>query len=302
MPPLPLPLPIKLNQPGRIMTLNNKTPSLASSTGVRTLLEKYQLRPDKSFGQNFLIDAHALSHIVEAAAVSPEDTVLEIGPGLGVLTTELARRAKHVTTVELDKRLLPVLEETLKDFSNLSLVHGDGLTFDLTGLPSGSLLVANLPYNVGTAILVRALESARFKRLVFLVQKEVAERLTASPGTKSYGALSLVVKYFGTAKRLSDIKPSSFFPAPEVTSSVVRIEVTTTVQNNPELFDFIHLAFRHRRKTFKKNLTMAGFNGANVVELLEALNLKEDIRAEALGLSEFQRLWSSLKTTPTNQH
>jgi 16S rRNA (adenine1518-N6/adenine1519-N6)-dimethyltransferase len=272
-------------------------PTLASSPQVRALLERYQLRPDKSFGQNFLIDAHALAQIVDAAQVSAEDTVLEIGPGLGVLTRELASKAKHVTTVELDKRLLPVLEQTLKDFSNLSLVHGDGLTFDLTTLPIGSLLVANLPYNVGTAIMVRALESARFKRLVFLVQKEVAERLTASPGTKSYGALSLVVKYFGTAKRLTDIKPSSFFPAPEVTSSVVRIETDTNLQANPALFDFIHTAFRHRRKTLKKNLTMAGYEGDQILEVLEEFRLNADIRAEALTLKEFQGLWSTLENT-----
>ncbi len=269
--------------------------SLASSSQVRALLSHYNLKPDKSFGQNFLIDAHALSTIVEAAQVTPEDTALEIGPGLGVLTRELASRAKHVTTVELDKRLLPILAETLEGFSNLTLVHGDGLTFDLTTLPLGSLLVANLPYNVGTTILVRALEFVRFKRLVFLVQKEVAERLSASPGTKSYGALSLVVQYFGMAKRIADVKPSSFFPAPEVTSSIVRIETNVNVKANPALFDFIHTAFRHRRKTLKKNLAMAGFEISRVVELLSELNLTPDIRAEALGLKEFQELYSRLR-------
>ncbi len=271
----------------------NKTQSLASNSQVRALLERHTLRPDKSFGQNFLIDAHALAHIVEAAQVTPDDTVLEIGPGLGVLTRELASRAKHVTTVELDKRLLPVLAETLGDFSNLTLVHGDGLTFDLAALPTGSLLVANLPYNVGTAILVRALESTRFKRLVFLVQKEVAERLTASPSTKSYGALSLVVKYFGNAKRVADIKPSSFFPAPEVMSSVVRIETASHVQADPDFFDFIHTAFRHRRKTLKKNLTMAGFGAEQILAVLAVLGLNPDVRAEALSLEEFQNLWTA---------
>jgi 16S rRNA (adenine1518-N6/adenine1519-N6)-dimethyltransferase len=275
------------------MTIHPST--LASSTQVRALLERYQLRPDKAFGQNFLIDAHSLAQIVDAAQVTPEDTVLEIGPGLGVLTRELVIRAKHVTTVELDRRLLPALEETLQDFSNLSLVHGDGVTFDLTTLPIGSLLVANLPYNVGTAILIRALESARFKRLVFLVQKEVAERLTASPGTKSYGALSLVVKYFGVAKRVADVKPSSFFPAPEVTSSIVRIEVDTHIQANPTLFDFIHTGFRHRRKTLKKNLVMAGFDLPKVLDSLQRLELNPEIRAEALTLQDFQGLWTALE-------
>jgi 16S rRNA (adenine1518-N6/adenine1519-N6)-dimethyltransferase len=270
-------------------------PQLLSSTStVRSLLERYNLRPDKAFGQNFLVDAHALSHIIEAAQISSDDTVLEIGPGLGVLTRELASRARHVTTVELDKRLLPVLQETLKDFSNLSLVHEDGLKFDLTTLPVDSLLVANLPYNVGTAILVRALESSRFKRLVFLVQKEVAERLTAAPGTKSYGALSLIVKYFGAAKRTADVKPSSFFPAPEVTSSIVCIETDTKVQAQPELFNFIHTAFRHRRKTLKKNLTMAGYETPRVLNVLTTLGLNSDVRAEALSLAAFQSLYQGL--------
>lgn len=273
--------------------------TLSSSSTVRQLLERYSLRPDKAFGQNFLIDAHPLAKIVDAAEVKPEDTVLEIGPGLGVLTKELADRANHVTTVELDTRLLPVLNETLKDLSNVTLVHGDGLLFDFQQVPIGSLLVANLPYNVGTAILTRALESSHFKRLVFLVQKEVAERLTASlhdknHSTKSYGALTLVVKYFGTAKRIADVKPSSFFPAPEVTSSIVRIDIEPTAKANPALFDFIHTAFRHRRKTLKKNLMMAGYS--EVLGGLEGLGLPPDIRAEALELKDFQALFALLRS------
>jgi 16S rRNA (adenine1518-N6/adenine1519-N6)-dimethyltransferase len=269
--------------------------TLSKGSTVRQLLERFQLRPDKAFGQNFLIDTHALAKIVDAAEVSAEESVLEIGPGLGVLTRELAGKAKHVTTVELDKRLLPVLNETLKDLTNVTLVHGDGLLFDFEQVPVGSLLVANLPYNVGTAILIRALESCHFKRLVFLVQKEVAERLTASPNskthsTKSYGALTLVVKYFGVAKRIADVKPSSFFPAPEVTSSIVRINIDPTVKANPALFDFIHRGFRHRRKTLKKNLMMAGYG--EVVSGLEQLNLLPDVRAEALELKDFQALFA----------
>ena len=268
--------------------------TLSKGSTVRQLLERFQLRPDKAFGQNFLIDERALSTIAEAATINAEDTVLEIGPGLGVLTRELATRAKHVTTVELDTRLLPVLNETLEDLSNITLVHGDGLLFDFNKVPTNSLLVANLPYNVGTAILTRALESSHFKRLVFLVQKEVAERLTASPSTKSYGALTLVVKYFGVAKRVADVKPSSFFPAPEVTSSIVKIEIDPTIKANPAFFDFIHTTFRHRRKTLKKNLQMAGYS--EVVGGLRALGLAEDIRAEALELKHFQALFELVRS------
>ena len=266
---------------------------LYSPSTVRDLLTRYGLRADKSFGQNFLVDANALGAIVEAAGLSPDNTVLEIGPGLGVLTRELALRAKEVVSVELDARLLPALEETLAGVDNVTLVHGDGLTFDLQALPEGSLLVANLPYNVATPILVRALESGRFERLVFLVQKEVAQRLRAAPGESAYGALSLIVAHFAAAEIVRDVKPSTFFPPPEVTSSVVRLEVTNT-QSDPETFALIHHAFRHRRKTLKKNLLMAGFDKARVEGALAALGLDPRVRAEVLDIAQFTALRRAL--------
>ena len=265
---------------------------------MKDLLTRYGLRADKSFGQNFLVDRNALQAIVEAASLSPDNTVLEIGPGLGVLTRELALRAKEVVSVELDARLLPALKETLAETSNVALIHGDGLTFDLQTLPQGSLLVANLPYNVATPILVRALESGRFKRLVFLVQKEVAQRLRAAPGGGAYGALSLIVAHFAKAEIIRDVKPSAFFPPPEVTSSVVRLEVTNTARD-PELFSLIHHAFRHRRKTLKKNLLMAGFEKARVDAALEALTLDPRTRAEALDISQFTALHRALSRSPS---
>ena len=266
---------------------------LYSPSTVRDLLTRYSLRADKSFGQNFLVDANALQAIVGAADLSSDDTVLEVGPGLGVLTRELAQRAGGVVSVELDARLLPALEETLTGAHNVTLVHGDGLTFDLGTLPQGSLLVANLPYNVATPILVRALESGRFKRLVFLVQKEVAQRLRAGPGERAYGALSLIVAHFAAAEIVRDVKPSAFFPPPEVTSSVVRLEVTNT-QGDPETFALIHHAFRHRRKTLKRNLLMAGFARARVEAALAALGLDPRVRAEVLDISQFTALRRAL--------
>lgn len=261
---------------------------------VRDLLARYHLRADKAFGQNYLVDAAALQSIVAAAAISAADTVLEIGPGLGVLSFELAHKAKEVVSVELDSRLLPVLAETLGGLSNVRVIHQDGLTFDFERLPEGSLLVANLPYNVGTAILVRGLESCRFKRLVFLVQKEVAERLCAGPSTPAYGALSLIVAHFGTAKRLRDVKPSAFFPAPEVTSSVVRIDTHNAAAPDPQLFKLIHQAFAHRRKTLKKNLLMAGYSREGVEAALRQLGVDSRIRAEALAYTQFTELASAL--------
>lgn len=241
-----------------------------------------------------MVDAHALADIVGAADLTRADTVLEIGPGLGTLTRELAARAGQVVSVELDSRLLPVLTETLAGLENVELIYGDGLEFDPTQLPENSLLVANLPYNVGTPILMRALSAGRFKRLVFLVQKEVADRLKAAPSTPAYGALSLIVAHFGSVRTVRDVKPSSFAPPPEVTSSVVRIDVTPGAEADPALFRLIHQAFAHRRKTLKKNLLMAGYPAALVTGALEAATLDPRVRAEALNLQTFNILHKQL--------
>lgn len=261
---------------------------------IRDLLTRYNLRADKGFGQNFLIEPAVLSAIVGAAALTPEDTVLEIGPGLGVLSAELAARAGQVVSVELDARLLPVLAETLAGADNFTLIHGDGLEFDFSALPEGSLLVANLPYNVGTPILVRALESGRFRRLVFLVQKEVAQRLSALPGTPAYGALSLIIAHFGQARRVRDVPPSAFMPPPTVTSSVVRLETLPGTLPDPALFRLIHQSFAHRRKTLKKNLLMAGYPAPDVISALAVAELDPRVRAEALALGTFNTLRESL--------
>ena len=268
--------------------------ALYTPSAVRDLLTRYSLRADKGFGQNFLVDANALSAIVEAAQIEVDDTVLEVGPGLGVLTRELAHKAKEVVSVELDARLLPALEETVGSNVNVTLVHGDALAFDLATLPEKSLLVANLPYNVATPILIRALESGRFKRLVFLVQKEVAQRLRAGPSEGAYGALSLVIAHFASVEIVRDVKPSAFFPPPEVTSSVVRLDVHTT-QSDPETFALIHQAFRHRRKTLKKNLLMAGFDKGRVGAAIAVLGVEERARAETLDISQFRALNEALR-------
>jgi len=220
--------------------------------------------------------------------------VLEVGPGLGVLTRELAAQAGRVVSVELDGRLLPVLAETLSDLHNVEVIHGDGLKVDLSGFPEDSLLVANLPYNVATPILVRALESSRFKRLVFLVQKEVAQRLAAPPGSPAYGALSLIVAHFGTARSVREVGPGAFFPPPEVTSSVVRIDVRPGARAAPDLVWLIHQAFAHRRKTLKKNLLMAGYPAVRVSAALTALGVDSRIRAEMLGIDAFYALQKTL--------
>ncbi len=269
---------------------------LYSPAVVKHLLKKHGLRADKAFGQNFLIDGNILRGIADATEINKGDTILEIGPGLGVLTKELAHRATKVISVELDARLLPVLNETLANFSNVEIIHGDGLHYDLSTLPEQSLLIANLPYNIATPLLIRALESQKFKRLVFLVQKEVAQRLIAEPSDAQYGALSLLVRYFSKASILKDVRPSAFLPPPEVTSSVVRIDTFTGVSADPELFKLIHIAFRHRRKTLKKNLIMAGYQASTIEKALGELELDPRARAETLGLKQFRELANLLKS------
>jgi 16S rRNA (adenine1518-N6/adenine1519-N6)-dimethyltransferase len=263
---------------------------LTAPSRIQALLRRHGLTPDKGFGQNFLVDASALRAIVDAAEVSPADTVFEAGPGLGVLTRALAERAERVVSVELDRRLMPVLAETLAGIDNVELVEGDAVRFDYASLPEGALLVANLPYNAATAVLTRALESARFRRLVFLVQREVADRLTAEPGTPAYGTLSLLVRHFGSARQVRRVPPGAFLPPPKVTSSVVRVDVRAGTRADPTLFAFIRSCFAHRRKTLLKNLTMAGHDRARVGQALARLDLDERIRAEALGLEAFREL------------
>ena len=263
---------------------------LYAPSRVAELLDHYSLSADKTFGQNFLIDGNALRDIVAAADIGPDDEVLEIGPGLGVLTRELAGSARSVIAVEADARLLPALAETLEGLTNIELVHQDALDFDYDRMPSGSLLVSNLPYSVATPILRRALASGRFRRLVFLVQKEVAERLVARPGSKAYGALSLIREHHARARVVRTVPPGCFLPAPEVTSSLVVLEPRPGVAEDPHLFALIRDAFRHRRKTLVRNLTLAGHPKTRVVTALDDLGIDPKIRAEALGLDRFQAL------------
>jgi 16S rRNA (adenine1518-N6/adenine1519-N6)-dimethyltransferase len=271
--------------------LNNITTlKLTSPKQVRALLAQYNLQADKRFGQNFLIDAKVLEDIVQSAALSSTETAFEVGPGLGVLTCELARVAAKVITIELDTRVLPVLERTLAEFNNVTVIHADALEVDLTALPDQTVLVANLPYNIATPLLRNVLASGRFARVVCLIQKEVAERLVAAPSTSAYGALSLWTQYYARVTIVRAVKPSAFMPAPKVTSAVVRLNIDKTRQPAPKLFKLIGHAFQHRRKTFRKNLLMAGYPDARLREVWEKLELDPKIRAEALPLTTFEQL------------
>lgn len=269
---------------------------LTARSRVADLLARHGLRADKGFGQNFLVDPSVLSAVVGAADIAPGERVLEVGPGLGVLTHALARAGADVTSVELDARLLPVLAETLADLADMpaagsvEVIHADAMTFDLGGLPAGSKLVANLPYNVATAVVARALEAGRFSRLVFLVQREVADRLAATPSSSAYGSLSLLVAHFGRARTVRLVPPGAFHPPPKVTSAVVRVDVDPGARPDPALFRLVHQAFAHRRKTLRKNLEYAGYDRQAVQAALAELELDPRARAEELDLTTFVTL------------
>lgn len=257
---------------------------------VRDLLARHSLAPERGFGQNFLVDRAALAAIVAAAAPGPDDTVLEFGPGLGVLTRELARHAGAVLSVELDRRLLPVLGETVGHLDNVTVLNADALDFDYSVLPAGSLLVANLPYNVATPLISRALESGRLRTLTVMVQKEVAERLSAAPGEPGFGAFSLITAHYARARIVRVVPPGCFFPPPKVTSAVVQLSVRAGARPEPELFALVYGAFAHRRKTLRKNLMMAGYSVKTVLHALEAAGLDVKVRAEELSLDRFRLL------------
>jgi 16S rRNA (adenine1518-N6/adenine1519-N6)-dimethyltransferase len=263
---------------------------------VRGLLARHGLGADQAFGQNFLVDVAALRAIVAAADLGADDEVWEVGPGLGTLTRELARRTRRVVAVELDDRLLPVLAETLAPWPNVDVRHGDALQAEYGSAASGALFVANLPYHVGTAVLIRILAAGRFRRAVVLVQREVGDRLVAAPGTPAYGSLSLWVAHHGRARIVRLVPPGAFHPPPKVTSAVVRIDLEPGVEPDERTFALVRDGFRHRRKTLVANLRAAGLEADRVRSELAALGLDPRVRAEALDLATFRRLAGALPT------
>lgn len=267
-------------------------PALYSPRTVHDLLKRYGLRPTKSLGQNFLIDGNTLRLIAQTGGAEPDVNVLEVGPGLGVLTQELARRGAKVITLEKDERLRGVLAETLAGL-DVEVVWGDALNYDYASLPAGTRVIANLPYYISTALLTRFMQAPAIVSATVLVQREVAQRLLAKPGQDGYGYLSALLALHGRGELVRDVAKGAFFPAPEVTSSIVRLDFDG--RRPPEsLLRFLEAALHHRRKTLRNNLRLAGYSAEATQEAMLACNLSDNVRAEDLPLSVLTRLSEAL--------
>ncbi len=267
---------------------------------MRDLLNRHGLHPSKGFGQNFLIDENALNRIIAAAELEQGDVVIEVGPGLGTLTQALAAQAGAVIAIEKDNRLLPALQETVGGMSNVRIINADALQVEYRSLlPAGCVpkVVANLPYYITTPLIMGFLESGiAFSNLVFLVQREVAERMVAKPGGKDYGALSVAVQFRTEPSIATHVSPGAFYPAPKVSSSVVRLVPQDTARYGLEtdevfFFRIVRHAFGQRRKTLLNALApVVNGNKELLKEVLKQIGVSENIRGEALSVQQFVAL------------
>jgi 16S rRNA (adenine1518-N6/adenine1519-N6)-dimethyltransferase len=265
------------------------------------ILNKYSFIIQKKFGQNFLIDSHVLEKIVRAADITKDDFVLEIGPGIGTLTQYLCENAREVLAVEIDKNLIPILNETLADYDNVTILNEDILKVDLMSLVKEYnndrpiKVVANLPYYITTPIIMDLFEKhIPLSGVTIMIQKEVADRIKAQPGSKDYGALSLAVQYYAKPYLAANVPPNCFMPRPKVGSAVINLIPHETkpyhVENEGLLFSLIRASFNQRRKTLVNginNYEGLSFNKEDILKALETLGISKDIRGEALTLEQF---------------
>ncbi len=275
------------------------------------ILQKYHFNFQKKFGQNFLIDTHVLERIIEESRITIDDCVLEIGPGIGTMTQYLAENAKEVIAVEIDKALIPILNDTLKDYDNVTIINDDILKVDINQIVKDKnngesiKVVANLPYYITTPIIMGLFESrVPLKSITIMVQKEVADRMQVGPGTKDYGALSLAVQYYAKPEIVANVPPNCFMPRPNVGSAVIRLtryeKPPVQVSNEKYMFSLIRASFNQRRKTLVNGLLNAGNLNVNKEEILNALeqmSLSPTIRGEALTLEQFATLSNILKSS-----
>ena len=275
--------------------------NLTDIGAIRELLARHGFHFSKALGQNFLINPSVCPRMAEACGADETTGALEIGPGIGVLTRELAKRAGKVASIELDTRLLPILRETLDGFDNVRVIHGDAMKLDISrlleeefpGMPVS--VCANLPYYITSPLLMRLLESRLpVESITVLVQKEAAARLCARPGTRECGAVTLAVQYYAEAETLFSVSRGSFLPAPKVDSAVMRLRVRKAppcaVQDERMLFRLIRAAFGQRRKTLANSLTGAGVAKEKAGAILEAAGVSPTARAEELSLEAYARL------------
>lgn len=272
------------------------------------ILQKHEFQFKKKFGQNFLIDPHVLDKIVEAAEVTKDDFVLEIGPGIGTMTQYLCEHARQVLAIEIDKKLIPILQETLASYDNVEVREGDILKQDIKAIADQYnegkpiKVVANLPYYITTPIIMGLFEShVPLANVTVMVQKEVAERMQADPGTKAYGALSLAVQYYAKPYLAANVPPNCFMPRPNVGSAVIRLDclarTPVNVKDEKLMFRLIRASFNQRRKTLQNGIANSpelSFSKEEVAVALEKLGYSATIRGEKLGLQQFATLADEL--------
>lgn len=276
-------------------------PLLGNPQNTIAILKKYNFTFQKKYGQNFLIDTHVLDKIIRAAEITKEDFVLEIGPGIGTLTEYLAQAAGRVAAVEIDKALIPILEETLSEYDNVKIINADVLKLDVGRLAAEEnggrpiKVVANLPYYITTPIIMGLFENhIPMDNITVMVQKEVADRMQAGPGTKDYGALSLAVQYYARPYIAAKVPPNCFMPRPKIGSAVIRLtsheEPPVRVDDEKLMFRMIRASFNQRRKTLANGLSNArelDIPKAFIIEGIEEIGKEPGIRGEMLTLEEF---------------
>lgn len=277
---------------------------IASPEVVHYICKRFDIKMSKKLGQNFLIERGIVDEIVHAAELTVGEPVLEVGPGIGTLTQGLAQSGADVTAIELDRRLLEVLDTTLASYDNVRIIHGDVLKLDVPTIMNHKpfKVVANLPYYITTPIIMSLLESKLpIERLVVMVQKEVALRMIAKPGTKDYGALSVAVQYYTEPDIVLDVPPKSFLPAPAVTSSVIRCVLRdkppVDVIDEKLFFRVVKAGFAQRRKTFSNTMKTTGLTRDRIEELLAKANIDGQRRGETFTLQEFADVanaWAAL--------
>lgn len=272
-------------------------------------IKKYQFNFQKKFGQNFLIDDHVISKIINGAQVTKADFVLEIGPGIGTMTQYLAEAAREVAAVEIDRKLIPILQETLAEYDNVTIINEDILKVDIRALAMEKnegrpiKVVANLPYYITTPIIMGLFEShVPIDSITIMVQKEVADRMQVGPGTKDYGALSLAVQYYAKPEIVANVPPNCFMPRPKVGSAVIRLtrheQCPVEVEDEKFMFRVIRASFNQRRKTLANGLNNAPdiqVSKEDIAKALEELGVGAGIRGETLTLEQFARLSNILK-------